>query len=742
MRRALMLVFWTTISACSSRDLAWVAPPSIAGFTASARTIFLGESTSLAAVFEGGEGFVDPGVSAVSSGGSYTVSPQRDTIYTLRVTNAAGTTVTAELPVHVERAPVAIATFTYSPQPAEFGETTTLSWTLEGTATGLTLNGNSVLGQSSFTLSPVRRERHVLFASNPLGEESRTLSVAARGLNLFAGSIGGRGSADGLRTNARFNNPHGVAVDGSGNFFVADTDNHTIRKVTPDGRVSTFAGVAGVPGAADGVGSEALFRAPRGVAVDRSGNVYVADTGNHTIRAIGADGAVITFAGQANTVGSDNGFRLEARFRSPRGVGVDRIGNVYVADTYNHTIRKIGGDGMVTTLAGDPGSIGSDNGQGSSARFNYPSGVAISLAGNVYVADTSNHTVRSITPDNTVRTLAGYPGRAGNENGSGAAARFRSPQAVTVDDQGNLFVADTDNRILRRVTEAGEVSTLAGSGQIGAVDGIARYSRFYQPRGVTSDAVGNVYVADSGNHTVRKISFDGSVSTLAGLAGGFSGTFDGPGPEARFNRPRGLAMDGSGNAYIVDRLTVRRVTPAGVVQTLAGSATPGTADGTFGAARFDQLAGVTVGAGGDGYVAESRMHTLRKVTLAGVVTTVAGEVGIAGSNDGFGTGAHFNMPHGVAADSFGNVFIADTANHTIRKMSPDRFVTTVAGRAGVSGFVDGAGAEARFYFPEGLAVDISGNVYVADTANHTIRVLTLDGSVITLAGLGGDSRKR
>jgi IPT/TIG domain/NHL repeat/GYF domain 2 len=555
-------------------------------------------------------------------------------------------------------------------------------------------------------------------------------------VTTLAGTAGSVGSADGTGSAARFSYPSGVAVDGSGNVYVADTN--TIRKITPTGVVTTLAGTAGASGSADGTGSAARFASPVGVAVDGSGNVYVADFYNNTIRKITPAGVVTTLAGTAGTSGSTDGTGSAARFRIPYGVAVDSSGNVYVADTYNQTIRKITPAGVVTTLAGTAGSWGSVDGTGSAARFASPVGVAVDGSGNVYVADSGNHTIRKITPAGVVTTLAGTAGSVGSADGTGSAAQFNFPRGVAVDGSGNVYVADTNT--IRKITPAGVVTTLAGTaGTSGSADGTGSAARFYSPRGVAVDGSGNVYVADTFNSTIRKITPAGVVTTLAGTAGSV-GSADGTGSAARFDDPSGVAVDGSGNVYVADTWnhTVRKITPAGVVTTLAGTAySYGSADGTGSAARFCFPRGVAVDGSGNVYVADTNNGTIRKITPAGVVTTLAGTALSGGSADGTGSAARFYSPSGVAVDSSGNVYVADAGNSTIRKITPAGVVTTLAGTAGSVGSADGTGSAARFYSPSGVAVDGSGNVYVADT--NTIRKITPTGVVTTLAGTAGTS---
>jgi len=548
-----------------------------------------------------------------------------------------------------------------------------------------------------------------------------------------------------------------VAVDGGGNLYLAS--GNSIEQATPFGTnwiVTTLAGVAGSSGSADGTGSAARFDYPNGLAADGAGNVYVADSANYTIRKVTPAGVVTTLAGLAGRPGSADGTGSAARFgqqgAGPAGVAVDSAGIVYVADTGNFTIRKVTPAGLVTTLAGRAGGNGSADGTGSAAQFGGsfyytvrggiviqggPEGLAVDNAGNVYVADTENNTLRKVTTGAVVTTLAGRAGSAGTNDGTGSAAQFGDdgyggPRGLAADGAGNVYVADTASSTIREVTPAGLVTTLAGlAGTVGSVDGTNSDARFNNPYGVALDRAGNVYVADTDNFTIRKVTPAGVVTTLAGLAG-ISGTADGTGSAARFYYPRGVAVDGAGDVYVADMVncTIRKVTPAGLVTTLAGLAgSPGSADGTRSAAAFLHPGAVAVDNQGNVYVGDTGNNTIRKVTPAGVVTTLAGLGGCCniGSTDGTGSAARFYYPSGLALDSAGNLYVADFANDTIRKVTPAGGVTTLAGLAGpavgagVAGSADGTGSAARFYDPSGVAVDSAGNLYVADTFNNTIR---------------------
>jgi sugar lactone lactonase YvrE len=353
-------------------------------------------------------------------------------------------------------------------------------------------------------------------AGTGTGANSNTITVTTSApvvitapltVSTLAGQPLTSGSSDGTGSAARFDFPSGVAADNAGNLYLADTDNHTIRKIVAStGAVTTFAGAAGISGNADGTGSAARFNNPSGVAVDGTGNVFVADTLNHTLRKVTSLGVVSTLAGLTGTVGSVDGAGSAARFQGPQGLAIDAGNNVYVADTNNHVIRKVvPSTGVVTTVAGLAGNSGSADGLGSLARFNFPSGVAVDSEGNLFVADTENHTIRKILPSGSVSTLAGLAGSSGGADGTGSAARFDSPSDVAVDLSGNVYVADTDNFTVRKVVPStGAVTTLAGlAGTSGSADGLGSAVRFFHPAGIAVDSSSNLYVADTNNHTIR-----------------------------------------------------------------------------------------------------------------------------------------------------------------------------------------------------------------------------------------------
>jgi sugar lactone lactonase YvrE len=595
-----------------------------------------------------------------------------------------------------------------------------------------------------------------VYVSELTNSDIRKITPAGA-VSTLAGTVLVQGSNDGAGAVASFKQPSGLAVDSAGTVYVADTGNHLIRKVTAAGVVTTLAG-SGIAGSADGLGAAASFNSPNSVTVDATGNVYVADTNNHTIRKITPAGLVSTLAGIANSPGYANsgaGFSLFAfpravamapsgnihvldagnsaiRIVTPagvvsalvvpgpdlgpaQGIAVDGAGVTYVAGYNEDTIKTISPAGVIARLAGTTFVVGITDGPEASALFNLPIGLAINAAGTLYVADQQNQTIRTIS-SGTVATLAGLASDFGGNDGTGGAARFDFPEGVVVDGAGNAYIADTNNQTVRKITPAGVVTTLAGTaGVSGSTDGLGRAASFDFPFGIAVDDAGVVYVAESANNTIRRITPAGLVSTLAGTAG-VTGSADGTGAAASFSSPNGLAVDAAHNVYVADsgNSTIRKITPAGVVTTLAGfaNALPGSTDGAGAVARFFDPQAIAIDASGTLYVADTLNHTIRKITPAGVVTTIAGAPSVIGSADGPGAAARFNFPQSVAVDAAGEVFVADTGNYTIRKISAVGVVSTVLGVTH-EGIIR-LGSDPRLYAPQALT-SISGNSLVITT---------------------------
>lgn len=591
------------------------------------------------------------------------------------------------------------------------------------------------------------------------------------GLSLVAGILGGSGNADGVPGRFSFTyGTGGIAVDASGNAYVSDSDGSTIRKVSASGAVSTLAGVAGMNGSADGVGSDARFGVGSmlGMAVDDAGSVYLADASNNTIRKVTASGVVSTLAGVAGICGSTDGTLATARFCQPRGLALDAAGSLYVTDN-NQLIRKISPAGVVTTLAGTLG-VAARDGVGADAGFARLGSIAIDGSGIIYAIDYES--IRKITPAGVVTTLAGT-GVSGTGDGVGAEAKFNAPGGIAADAAGNVFVADTLNNTIRKINSAGMVTTIAGHDMTAGAfaDGVGQAARFSNPLAIAVSNDGTLFVTDTGNYAIRNISPTGVVTTFAGKVAS-PGAVDGAGAIAQFSEPtprinkfadalsavRGVAVDGAGNIYVADTGNdlIRKITPDRIVTTLAGvarvsSSAPGSVDGIGSTARFNSPQGVAVDAAGNIFVADTGSNIIRKIDPSGIVTTFAGSNGVAGASDGLGTQARFRCPAGLAVDASGNIYVADTCNNTIRKITAAGAVSTLAGVVGPGGSTNGPVSLALFTHPGSVAVDRLGNVYVAEEGtpcmmnphydcqrllNNTIRKVSTDGNVTTLAGTG------
>lgn len=555
---------------------------------------------------------------------------------------------------------------------------------------------------------------------------------------------------------------------------------------------------AGSPGTLSASSGASVVYQPPAVAGVRETQVTVVATSDgqsarYTILLQGQQGLAL-LAGNDFGPGMRDGAGASARFSQPMGIARDADGNVYVADRGNHSIRRVAPDNSVSTIAGMPGTAGHVDGSGSAARLNAPEHLELGADGNLYFTDTRAHTLRRVTPGGVVTTVAGLAGTPGDADGPAAAARFNHPAGVGSDADGNLYVADTFNSLVRRFTSGGLVDTYAGiRGQRSLVNGAAGSASFIDPMALTLDPLGNLFVSDgffrppepntiAGRSVIRKVAPDGSTSTLAG---GFipetAQSVDGTGADARFFGISGMTADSVGNLTVADG-RIRQVTPAGVVttflarapgqlntagdvafdgagtltfsdsgdhvlravspsgaiDTLAGAAPrAGSADGAGAAAQFYAPKGIASDAAGNLVVADMFNHTIRMLTPAGVVTTRAGNAGNPGSIDGNGAAARFSYPHDVAVDAAGNLFVSDSFNHTIRRIAPNGNVTTFAGSPGALGHADGSGSAARFASPDGVAVDADGNVYVADRMNHVLRRISTQGVVTTLAGSPG-----
>ena len=553
-------------------------------------------------------------------------------------------------------------------------------------------------------------------------------------IETIAGGGDGVGD-DGPAIRAKLTEPTGVAVDAAGNIYIADRHNHRVRKVDTSGTISTFAGTGvgtrdygfnGDGGPAD----RALLAFPEGVVVDAVGNVYIADTDNHRIRMVDASGIIRTIAGSGESgFDGDDGPAISALLSEPSGVATDGAGNLYIADSRNHRIRKVDASGIIHTIAGTGvGGATREGGLAVESDLFRPLDVAVDGAGNIYIADFTR--IFKVDISGIIRTFGGT-GRA--ETGANVFA----PRGVAVDAVGNVYFTNPSLPGIRKVDVSGAISTVV---ELVEEDNL--------PRGLAVDTSGIVYFTDIINFRVYKVDASGALTTIAGLGvGDYSGD-GGPATKVKLEFPRNVAVDGTGNVYIQDFSRIRKVDVSGIIDTIAGggerdsSGNSGLAAGTF----LDNPRGLAVDDAGNIFIAEWGRHRIRKVDTLGVIHTIAGtgESGFGGDG-GPATSALLAFPLGVAVDAAGNVYIADALNHRIRRIDILGVIETIAGSGdGVSeenfrgdyGGDAGPATSALLARPDDVAVDDMGNVYIADTFNHRIRKVDASGIIDTIAGTG------
>lgn len=548
---------------------------------------------------------------------------------------------------------------------------------------------------------------------------------------------------DGPATDASLAEPFGVAVDANGNLYVGDGDR--IRRISATGIITTVAG-GGSGGLGDGGPAiSAQLSGPQGVAVDSSGNLYIADYFNHRIRRVSTTGIMSTLAGNgARGYSGDGGPAAIAQLNGPSGVAVDGSGNLYIADYFNNRIRKVSATGIITTVAGNgAGGYGGDGGPAANAQLSWPTAVTVDSSGNLYIGVSSDNRIRTVSTAGIITTVAGngYPGYSG-DGGPAINAQLSGPRGVVVDSSGNLCIADYGNNRIRKVSTIGIITTVAGGGSGGLGDGGPAISAYLgSPSSVAVDSSGNLYIAELFNHRIRKVSPTGIITTVAGDGSlGYSGD-GGPAISAQLSGPRGVAVDSSGNVYIADSNNnrIRKVSLTGLITTLAGNGSYGYSGdgGPAAAAQFRSPTAVAVDDGGNVYIADSGNNRIRKASPAGLITTVAGNGSYGYSGDGGpAADAQFSSPAAVTVDDDGNLYIADSANNRIRKVSAGGIITTVAGN-GTQGYSGDSGpaADAQLNFPQGIAVDGSRNLYIADWGNRLIRRVS-EGIITTIAGNG------
>jgi sugar lactone lactonase YvrE len=578
-----------------------------------------------------------------------------------------------------------------------------------------------------------------------LSTENRIYYAAADGrLRLVAGN-GARGfSGDrGPAMSAQLAEPRGVAVDSLGNLYIADTGNHRIRKVAQSGVITTIAGNGiGGYGGDNRSAISAQLKRPSAIAVDNVGNLFIADTGNYCIRKITPGGMIATVVGNGiSGYSGDGGLATSAQLGVSFSIAMDPEGNLYIADFGNPRIRKVSPNGVIATVAGNGANgYSGDGGPATSARLAEPRGIAADSAGNLYIADTKNHLIRKVTPDGMIKTIAGNgtPGFSG-DGGSAISARLNYPIALAVDSKGILYIADNSNRRIRKITPDGVITTAAGNGTNGPIgdNGPAISAHLWQPEGVAVDSKGNLYIADSRNYRIRKITPDGVIVTIAGNGTrGYNGD-GGPAISAQLSYMRDLAVDYAGNLYIADtgNHRIRKVTSAGMITTIAGNEIKGRCSDSESDAsvRLNIPTGVAVDSMGDLYVADTNHCRIHKFTpdMSATIITDSEARGYCDEEDFDDFAIPIATPGRLAVDATGNLYIADNHKNRIRKVTPDGVIITLAGKMKENYSGDSINPAVG-----GLAVDAAGNFYIADNANSRIRKVTPAGVITIFAGNG------
>lgn len=590
----------------------------------------------------------------------------------------------------------------------------------------------------------------------------RKVDAVTQIIDTVAGNGSGTYLGDGIgATSNGLDKPRSVCVDGAGNLFIADSENHCIRKVDGASQIITTVAGNGAEGylGDDVPATSTRLDHPGGVQVDGQGNIYIADSDSKRIRKVDAVTEIISTVVGTGSGGywGDASPAAGAKLNQPKGVCVDGVGNVYIADNGNRRIRKVhASKGIITTVAGNgEATYGGDGGPATSASLRNPLGVQLDTAGNIYIADTDNHRIRKVDAVTGIITTAVGNGTAGysGDGGPPTEASLKEPGDVCVDDAGNIIVADTLNNVIREVFVGSSViSTIAGEISGGFTgDGIpAINTRLNFAGDISRDAIGNYIIADTQNNRVRKVDVEtGIITTVAGNGLRAYAGDGGLAAEASLDQPRDAVADASGNIFIADseNSVIRRADhETGIITTVAGTGDIGYSGdgGPATLAKLRKPGGVFVDAFGNLFIADSENSIVRKVDHeTEIISTVAGIPGSAGyaGDGGPATLAKLRKPRDVWVDTFGNLFIADTENHRIRRVDTEtETITTVAGN-GSSGYAGDTGqaTSAKLDKPGGVSVDSAGHIFIADTANHVIRKVDAQTGIIRrVAGRADD----
>jgi len=582
---------------------------------------------------------------------------------------------------------------------------------------------------------------------NPLHAQRYTIStIAGNGNN-------GHGGDGGFSADAELDMPCSVALDSFGNIYIADDGPSTncIRKINTSGIISTIIGGRSddYPPDDDVVIPEQTY--PTAITSDAQGNIYIADKTNNRIQRISKYGIITIIAGTgiAGHTG-DSGQATSAELKHPTGIAIDHKGNIYIADLGNNCIRKINAKGRITTVAGTDTS-----GHTIPVKLNYPVSVAVDIKGNLYIADEGNNCIQKIDRKGRITTIAGN-GKQGYSGDGGLAinAELGRPTGVAVDNNGNIYIADWLNNRIRKVDASGTISTFAGDGIAGYCgDGEdARKAELITPYAVSTDTQGNVYIADYGNHRIRKVNTKGIISTIAG--NGVQNYFGdgGPATNAELNSPSGIAVSKMGIIYCADKSGnfIHKIDTNGIISIIAGNGTKGFS-GDGGLSIHSQVSSpslLTIDSVGTLYIADLGNQRIREINNRGIISTIAGCGAIGFSGDGSrATDAKMNAPYSISLNSKGDMLIADFGNQRIRKVDRNGIISTIAGNGTIGYTGDGGTAtNAQLNYPSDVVEDEAGNIYISDESNNCIRKINSAGIISTIAGNGtagysGDGEK-
>ncbi len=609
---------------------------------------------------------------------------------------------------------------------------------LPGSATATPIGVGGVAVTSSGTV----------YIADPINSVVEEVTPSGQ-LSVIAGRPGVPGSPTaGPAASSDLDQPNGVAVDDSGNLYIADTGNDVIERVTPSGTLSIVAGIAGQAGAPTaGPASASKLYQPQGIALDSSGDLFIADTQNNLVEKVTSGGTLSIIAGKAGQFGAPTpGPASASKLNLPGGVAIDSSGDLYIADTDNSLVEEVT-SGTLSILAGKVGQPGAPTpGPASSSDLWGPSGVAIDASGDLYIADYQNSVVEKVA-GGTLSILAGESSHAGLPTpGAATSSELGNPMALALDGTGALYIADNTNDLIEKVTAGGTLSVIAGNGPLGGAPtpGPAASSALGSPVDVATDAAGDLYIADAGNNVVEKITPSGTLSILAG-DGQAGPPTPGPATSSGLSDPTAVAVDNQGNLYIADPLddVVEKVTPGGTLSIIAGQVgqtgppTPGPATSSD-----MQPFGLAVDGSGDVYIADD-IETLTataayvlEVTPSGTLSIVAGSGLIGSPTAGPATSSEFSFPEGLAVDGAGNLYISDVYANVVAKVTPSGTLSIVAGNGQMGAPLPGPATSSPLNNPAGIAVDGSGDLFIANTGSNDVLSVSPSETLSILAGSG------